>query len=190
MEESYKLKVKIGQHEFEAEGPQEAVERQFQTFSELIRPPDGEAPPEPSNSNDLTSNIIENTAQPNNTMNFSDAPDADTFKRVFHVQGDAVSLAALPRSDNRDADAALVILLGCQFYTSSPAASGAQMIENLRQSGISVDRADRVLKPYIEGDAPLIIATGIKRGSKYRLTNQGIMRARTLAKELADLIPL
>ena len=34
--DAYRLKIRIGEHEFEAEGPQEAVERQFEAFKELI----------------------------------------------------------------------------------------------------------------------------------------------------------
>src|SRR6266852_1231085 len=34
--ETFKIRVKLGDHEFEAEGPQEAVERQFETFKELV----------------------------------------------------------------------------------------------------------------------------------------------------------
>ena len=34
--ETYKLKVKIGEHEFDAEGPTDVVQRQFAVFRELI----------------------------------------------------------------------------------------------------------------------------------------------------------
>ena len=34
--ESYRIKVKIGEHEFEAEGPAEIVQSQFETFKQLI----------------------------------------------------------------------------------------------------------------------------------------------------------
>ena len=37
--ETFKIRVKVGNHEFEAEGSQEAVERQFQMFKELVGTP-------------------------------------------------------------------------------------------------------------------------------------------------------
>jgi hypothetical protein len=187
--EAYKLRVRIGQHEFEAEGPQEAVERQFQAFSELVKVPASAPVVQESDSKTLTSKIIDKAIQSNGAITYPDMVEAEAFKKIFHVEGEAVSLTVLPRTETRDADAALVILLGCQWFTSSHTASGAQMIDNLRQSGISVERADRVLKPYIEGEAPLIITTGIRRGAKYRLTNQGVARAKTLAQEMASIVP-
>ncbi len=36
MDDNYRLKIKIGQHEFEAEGPADVVREQFQVFKDLI----------------------------------------------------------------------------------------------------------------------------------------------------------
>lgn len=187
MEGAYKLKVKIGQHEFEAEGSQEAVERQFQTFSELVKLP----VPVPSQDTPKTliSKVGENSAQSNSTMTFSDALDAMMVKKIFHLDGDIVSLTVLPRTEDRDADAALVILFGYQFCASNPTVSGDQIYTSLKQSGITVDRVDRLIKPFVESATPLVLKRGIRRGVKYRLTNQGVARAKALAEEMAKLLP-
>jgi hypothetical protein len=185
--DTYKLKLKIGIHEFDAEGPRDAVEKQFSEFKEMIEK--FPASPVALRSGGLTSpgnpqlSAAEGTAAPGLST------DADSLRKIFRLQGKALSLSALPQGDSREKDAALLILLGYKLYHSVDELTGSTLLDDLKQSGYPLTRADRILEPYIEGADKLVIRTGQRRGVRYRLTNPGHQRAMQIARELAEMVP-
>ena len=48
MSEPYKIRVKLGANEFDAEGPEEVVKDQFQLFLEAVKQPVAPTPPPPA----------------------------------------------------------------------------------------------------------------------------------------------
>jgi hypothetical protein len=161
----YKLKMKIGEHEFEAEGPTDMVQAQFEAFRELVsvtpaRPtvtppptPGGGAPP----------------------------PNGDDLKldKVMRQEGRVVSLTA--RGANVE-DEIMLVLLGQKLMRDNDSVTGAEIIEGLRLTGRTVNRVDYQLDKMT--DAGDVITIGVGRARRYRLTNQGLTKGRELARTI------
>lgn len=177
--EVYKLKVKIGTHEFEAEGPEKAVQQQFGEFKDLIAKapitataPAGSIPPE-------------KPAQPSKGGQGVEYPGDAATGNLFRVEEKIVWLAVPPRGEERVADAALLILLGHKLQRSEDEVTGFEILRGLERSGYPAGtRADHIVKSFTEGTERLVVKTGQRRGTRYRLTSLGMARARTLAQEL------
>src|SRR5688500_9414749 len=101
-----KLRVKIGQHEFEAEGAPEAVAKQFEDWKALI----SATPAEPGRPSDDAFMRLSRAAEEVKTKNGSKTIPWD----VFHVDDkrDLLSLTVHPTGESRDADALLLLLWG------------------------------------------------------------------------------
>jgi hypothetical protein len=172
--ETSRIKIKIGEHEFEAEGPAELVKEQFETFKDII------------------SKVPSITAQEQNQKAVNTIiQQLDTdgipllkFEKIMHVSGRIVSLTALPTTTQ---DAALLIILGNKELRDNPSVTGQEIGDGLAQSGRPVPRVDRIMEEAIQG--AFVIKTGVKRATRYRLTNQGLVKARRLASELLATVP-
>jgi hypothetical protein len=176
--EPFRLKLKVGPHEFEAEGEQESVERQFALWRELIASPSATPPtaasPPPSPPPGPPPPI--QAMAPNIRM---------AYEKVFHHAGRIVSLTVLPTGPNKAADAALLILLGQKAFNGDDLVTGAQVMDGLKQSGVAVERADRVFGPHMDTS---VIRIGQHRAVKYRLTNVGLLHAKNLGDELLEQV--
>lgn len=165
----HRLKIKIGEHEFEASGSVETVQSQFETFAELIKTmasiskekEDEEKPP----SNDPNSNQL-------------------TLDKIMRTDGRVVSLTIQAAVR----EAILLIMLGQREFRSNELSAGTEIMDGLRQSGHgAVGRIDGTLNRLsAEG---LVITTGEHRGRRYRLTNTGIAAARQIAEEMIATVP-
>lgn len=169
-----RIKVKIGDNEFEAEGPVESVKAQFDAFKEMLS-----LMPAPMVPRSARSNVqpVENKAS-------TDTPPHISIEKILHTAGRVVSLTALPASS---VDAALLIMLGHKDMRNHLSVTGQEIGDGLAQSGRPVPRVDRVMDKAIE-DAH-VLKTGIKRGTRYRLTNQGLLKALNVAAELIQSLP-
>ena len=170
--DAYRLKIRIGEHEFEAEGPQEAVERQFEAFKELI----ASVPRKASNQN------TQDKVVPGGVKNGN--PPAKQFDNIFKVDGRVVSLTAPPKDEK---EGALVILIGQKIYRNNDTPTGSEIADGLRHSGYSIPgRVDRTLESFVsEG---LLIKMGNRKGTRYRLTNTGLPRAEAIAREIQSTV--
>src|SRR5579862_8491240 len=97
----------------------------------------------------------------------------------MHVEGRVVSLTAIPASIE---DAALLVMLGHRDLRDNVSVTGQEIGDGLAQSGRAVPRVDRVMETAIEQS--LVLKTGVKRSTRYRLTNQGLAKAVGIAKDL------
>lgn len=185
----YKLKIKIGSHEFEAEGPIESVERQFAEFRDLIL----KVAPSGRVNNDAPKRPIslgEGTGRLGAGGGWADPElEGERFLRLFVRDKNNLSLALLPQGDRREADATMLLLLGNRTFFQKDAVSAVALSTALRQSGYSVDRLDRQLNPFIGGDEALLLRSGLRRGVHYRLTNLGLARAEKVAEDLLNSVP-
>jgi hypothetical protein len=183
MDDTYRLKIKIGPNEFEAEGPAQAVQEQFQLFKEMvssapttptaypqaapvgpaIQPPPQEHPPAEEENADNSLHKI---------MQF------DNAERV-------VSLTVRPKSVE---DAILLILLGQKWMLENETVTGGMVMEGLTATGgLPVTRIDRILEKLgRDGD---VIVIGARRSKRYRLTNSGVNKAKEIANTLIFLVP-
>jgi len=178
MDTPLKLKTRIGEHEFEAEGPADVVQAQFAIFKEMcvaaastpktISPPLQEAAKE---------NLDKTPHQP-------DKPPHQPIERIMKAGGRVVSLTAKGETIE---EAVLLILLGQKDLRNNQEVTGSEIMDGLKQSGYQLDRVDRITDKL--ADAGDIITMGVHRGRRYRLTNQGLARVLNVAKEVIATVP-
>ena len=168
----YRLKMKIGVHEFEAEGSEEKVESQFQAFKELIAsiPQTAEKPQD----------------VPSDAAKAAENGNGLELDKIMQNEGRVVSLTVRAASPD---DAVLLTLLGQRQYRQNNSVTGGEIKDGLRQSGQPVDRTDRVLDRLSSDDNGLVITIGQRKGRRYRLTNAGIARAQEIARALIATVP-
>jgi hypothetical protein len=160
----YKLKVKIGEFEFEAEGPVETVKAQFEAFKELIKPSVNKTE---NSFTEIDRNLI---AQSN--------PN-----RLFSLKNHRV--VALTDHPNSTADAILLILHGQQQCRNNNAATGGEIKDGLEGSGYNGQEVSRRLRELRH--EKLIAVSGSHRAKRYQLTNEGLLRVKAILQEMPKL---
>lgn len=172
--ETTRIKVKIGENEFDAEGPTETVLAQLEVFKQLLSSASSLVKAEEEKE---AANAVENKEKTNEPPHIS-------IEKIMHAAGRVVSLTALPPSA---VDAALLVMLGHKDMRNNVSVTGQEIGDGLAQSGRPVPRVDRIMDKAIE-DAH-VLKTGIKRGTRYRLTNQGLLKALAVASDLIASLP-
>jgi hypothetical protein len=179
MDEHYRLKIKVGQHEFEAEGPADVVREQFDAWKEMIAfaPVNWSAQPQ-----------LEQVTTPSTATMTTAKPDASSIDtmldKIMRVDNRVVSLTVRANSVE---DAALLILYGQKTLRQNDAITGGEVMEGMTATGgFSMARVDRLLEKLgRDGDA---IVIGERRGKRYRLTNAGQTKARQIAADLIAIV--
>ena len=164
-----KIKIKIGDHEFEAEGPTDVVQSQFQAFKELIAAVPVTIVPPPSSGPKLNGQA----EQPKSKL-----------EKMFKTEGRIVSLTAIPQTTN---DAALLVMLGQKHFRGNDTVTGQEVGDGLDHSGVMAGRVDRIMDAFIQEGSVMKIGQG--RATRYRLTNTGMNKAVNVASQLADALP-
>lgn len=176
MENIYKLHVKLGTAEFQAEGDKDAVREQFAAFLAALN---GHARNVSADATDATESSLGGV--PDSAVETPQAPKEPTptlyglesplLERIFATDRTGlVSLRILPRTgENRDVDALLYLLYGFAVLKQQHDVISGQLLQAARQSGIQIDRVDQVLNRR----ADLVTKAGYKRGSRYGLNNRG-----------------
>lgn len=172
--ETSRIKTKIGDNEFEMEGPSEIVTAQFKSFLEQIASVPAKSTQDSAKQQDIPKQNQQDTGEK------IKAP----IEKILHVSGRVVSLTALPQSND---DAALLIMLGQKDLRGNEAVTGQEIGDGLAQSGRPVPRVDRVMESAL-ADA-MVLKSGMRRSTRYRLTNQGLVKAQNLAKGLIENLP-
>jgi hypothetical protein len=170
--ETYKLHIKVGPHEFQGEGPEEAVKKSFEDWKSLITSMPAAEVSKPMSSQSPVGN---GSIPPR---------DGDLLAKLFLLdeKRGLVTLRILPRGDDREADAALLVLFGFRQVKEQDEVLVTQLKPALKQSGCNVDRVDAVVAKYQrEG---LINKGGSGKGGKYSLTNSGVEKAANIAQGL------
>jgi hypothetical protein len=195
--EPYKLKVRIGQHEFEAEGPSEIVQKDYESFllrvesddktstnsaSEVAKNGDLEGIP----AKELTARALAGEFNLDGALDAQ--AEAQRLAKIIRREGDYLSLSAFPQGDAREGEAALLLLLGHKIFLGANEVTAVSLSQELKQSGLAIDRLDRVMNPYSEEGGSMILKTGQRRGARYRLTNLGMNKAREIAGELLKVV--
>ncbi|MGC2245918.1 MAG: hypothetical protein WA609_04880 [Terriglobales bacterium] len=170
MDNPFKLKIKVGEHEFESEGPIDVVQAQFAAFRDLIStiPPKRENLP---------------AAEEQRSAEQAPLPHLQLTK-ILKVDGRVISLTA--RCDTVD-EAVLVILLGQLEIRDNQEVTGAEIMDGLKQSGFTIGRVDKTMDKLARDGS--VITMGVNRGRRYRLTNLGKNNALGIAKEVILTVP-
>ncbi|MCI0420680.1 MAG: hypothetical protein L0312_15880 [Acidobacteria bacterium] len=175
---AYKVHVKLGQAEFSAEGPEETVKAQLASFLGLAAAQP--IPPHQINGNGH-SNGNGNGAHsaPPGESAHTDV-DPTVVARLFKEdRNGAISLRTLPKTEQRNADALLLLLWGHLVRKEQVEVRAKELIAGMRQSGVpNLTRVDEILVKY----DMYVTSGGVRRGKWYSLTNPGIECAENLAK--------
>lgn len=181
-----KLKLKIGAHEFEAEGPTELVKEQLAAFKEMIAtipsvPASGSrggaTPTFGAPSSYLTATGTSPLAAAQPALDEADFENA--LPRIMKLENRIVSLTVRASSIDQ---AVLLIVYGQKAMRNNDSVTGAEVMDGLTATGLRVPRVDRLLEKAGEnGD---VIVIGVGRAKRYRLTNTGLTKARAIAAEL------
>ena len=155
-----RIKIKIGDNEFEADGAPDDVQAQVALFTRLLG-----HKPEPAAAESIP-------------------PPPSAISQIAHVAGKVVSLNVDSESLE---NAVLVLLLGQRELRGNPLVAGTEIMAGLRSSGHVVERADHILKRHAMTGH--IVSTGRRRQRRYRLTTDGVEKARKIALELAASVP-
>ena len=180
METTHRIKIKLGDAEFDAEGPSDLINAQFSAFLEAVSkatPKAAPAPVAPPSSDTSGDAADANNAAASNAPSVS----TDTMSRVFKVN-DTVSLLAIPKSDKPAADALLVLLYGYDRMKSINAVTGTTLMKAAKQSGINVDRIDRIIGTRDE----FVNFAGAKKGRRYSLNNRGVAEAEKIIRKMME----
>lgn len=167
MDETYKLRIKIGDHEFSAEGPVDVVQAQFQAFKEMI----SAVPTQPTQQ--------QPEKEKSNDASLPHLP----LEKIIKVEGRVVSLTAKCESVD---EAVMLILLGQKEFRNNQEVTGAEIMDGLKQSGYMLGRVDTVLDKLSKEGSTITI--GVHRARRYRLTNVGHSKALTIAREVLGTV--
>jgi hypothetical protein len=178
--ETQKLKLKVGDHEFEAEGPIDVVQAQFAAWKELIASIPAKQPEKPAylSASGATAPLAE-LLQP--------SPDSVLrlpFEKIMKTEGRIVSLTA--RSETIE-ETVLLILLGQKEFRGNQEVTGSEIMDGLKQSGYMLKRVDHLMdKLSTDGH---VITIGVHRSRRYRLSNTGLTKALGIAREVIATVP-
>jgi hypothetical protein len=167
-----RLKIKVGSNEFDAEGTPEIVQAQFEFFKRLIEL-ESSAPPAPPASPKGT---LQEKTPPNSEAGSIDA----RLGEIMKAEDDVVSLTVRGLAPG---DAILLLLYGQKTLRDHDAVTSREIRADATATGEPpVNRADRLLHRAQEDGH--VIVTGQGRGKRYRLTAEGLSKARELAAAL------
>jgi hypothetical protein len=178
LQPTFKLRVKLAAHEFEAEGTPDLVTGHFETFPTLVIRMEVAA-----NEGTVDREGLWSAAPPRRPRSAKpkETPHVPPFIRVDQ-QTNALSLRMLPSGGNPPADAALLLLLGHQQIHGKDDIPVTDLTEALKQSGCPVRRLDRALSIHLRDHS--VVKSGRGKGGRYRLTNLGIKKAHLIATQL------
>ena len=190
VETPYKVRIKIGDAEFEAEGEKATVDAQFAAFLAAMSAQPKPAPaahaPQPLHASGAATAGDQGGGNGNgdgggdNGQN-GDALDSAMLKKAFSNAKDMVSLNMLPnKSSSKESDTLLMLLYGFMVLKGQEMVLGTQLIRAARQSGITLARVDRAIAKY----DTLLLKGGQRKGVKYGLNNQGQRKAKEMITEL------
>lgn len=174
--ETYRLKVKIGSHEFDAEGSPKDVKAQFEEWKKLIV------------TTSLSPSALPDVGKafPAQATGTQSSEGLQAPWGIFNIDSKRklVTLLAHPTGESRDADAALLVLYGYKQTLGQDEVPVTKLKESLEVSGLRPDRIDRTLSIHVK--AGFILKTGRAKGGRYRLTNTGYSHADAMARKLGQ----
>ena len=163
--DALKLRMKVGVHEFEAEGPRDVVIAQLETWRQLAGL---------------------GTASGASDGRTAAAGDP-ALQHVFTVDATQklLTLRASPNGRRRNGDAALLILYGYRAYFAADgeAVPATRLKAAFAASRYRMQRVDRALAPHMASD--WVRRSGRHTHQTYFLTTTGCQHAAALARQLA-----
>lgn len=176
MDDTYRLKIKIGTHEFEAEGPVQVVQAQFAVFKELVSSSAANVP---------AATAVATSSVSQSQQEIKQEPEIDgRLDKIMRLDNRTISLTVPAETPE---EAILLLLYGQKILRKNDSVTGAEVIDGIKATGgLAVNRADRHLDKL--GDSGDVIVIGERRSRRYRLTNTGLAKARQVANNKLQLV--
>ena len=187
---AYKVRVKLGPAEFEAEGPEDTVRQQLDHFYVAVTQPlhshvrQGDGGNETGKHSNKSSDSTEASSPPELEPGVKSRPDVDPkiIARLFKEKDGVVFLSALPKAEDRSGAALVLILWGYYVLKGRMELTGKELVNSGKLSGINLDRVDETLDK--KGNQRFIATGGAGRRRCYSLNNTGMEYATSLAREI------
>jgi hypothetical protein len=181
MDSSNKIKIQIGDFHLETEGSEEAIEKRLSVFKELV-----EIASKAGVSAEHSSRRSHSTESKDGSEKQGSAGRSEPsspLRRLFRVDDRVITLEAMPNGGSRDGDAFLLLLLGHKIMRGESLVLVSDLLQGLKNSGVSVDRIDTVTAIVA---SELWNKVGQRRAGKFRLTVPGEKKAREMAETLVN----
>jgi hypothetical protein len=165
------VRMKIGDAEFEADVPADSVQSMYDRFLAAVE----KKPATPA--------VKADPAKPNEQTLPGNGLDETLLARMFELRQDGVvTLRLLPKTDDREADAFLLILYGYRRLKQQDEVLATQLLAAAEYSGLSAYRPAHALASHDR----YVRRGGVKKGSWYSLNNQGVTKAEEIAAKMFD----
>jgi hypothetical protein len=176
MTEVRRIKMKIGDAEFEADVQEDSVQPMYEQFLVMLQRR-GRMPPRP-----IIDTIHEKKiASVETFISPSQSPDHEFLLRIFDMREDgAVTLKVLPTGPDTNADAMLLLLYGYYRLKNEEYVLATQLFRAAEHSGISLRRS---AKQHVR-NSRFVNRGGRRKGSHYALNNQGLAMAKEIAAKM------
>jgi hypothetical protein len=192
MSELRRLRMRIGEAEFEADVPESEVQPMYCQFLSMLerrgQPPlpllgtgaKGAQPVAGVRAQSVNGYSTEPRGEP------SGEPPADSFDeallaRIFDLRQDgAITLKVLPAGPDTHADAVLLLLYGYHRIKREHYVLVTQLFRAAEQSGIALRRP---VSQYVRNSS-FVIRGGRRKGSHYSLSREGLAVAQELTAQL------
>ena len=189
--ETLKLRIKLGEYEFEGDGAKHTILEQFEIFKDLIKL--------------MAVNGEEKTIHDNKEFRPPPLPSIHSQEPERHASNEneverhlmkifnrlpsppLLTCSVLPPGKSKEADTALLLLLGFRFLENQKEVSVLNLNQSLRKSGLSPSRLDRMLSAHTRNQ--LVLKSGKGKGGGYQLTQKGALHAKELAINISNLLP-
>jgi hypothetical protein len=170
------IKVKINGAEFEASGEPEAVKEQYAEFIKLLaQQPMNVA----ANAQAAATRVA--SSEPTDSGGGETKAVRSLMDRVFRVDGDVISLNVLPTGEDAAFNAILLLLYAHDKLGGRSAVMVDSVLKGLNQSGATYGSN---IARLIGGHAGLVTKAGVKRGTRYGLTNKGSQQAEEVLRKI------
>jgi hypothetical protein len=175
MTETKRIKMKIGDAEFEADVPADQVQPMYDQFLAALQ---NRAPAKPA-----VPASVAIPGAPDPTPLHAAAFEQSMLQRVFELRADGfVTLKLLPKGDNKEADAFLLILFGYRRLKNEEVVLATHLLRAAELSGLSAYRPAHALAAHER----YVIRGGQKKGSTYALNNQGVTKAEEITAKIFE----
>ena len=179
---AYKVHVKLGPAEFEAEGPEETVKEQLNHFYIAATQPFIQHPQNAASGNNGGSTVAVPPADTATSAGPATDVDPKIIDRLFREEDGVVVLRAKPKGEDPNGEALLLILWGYFVCKNQIEITGSELVNSCKKSGIKLERVDETLdKRSIRG---FVTTGGAGRRKSYSLTNGGMEHAASQARTI------
>lgn len=169
-----KLRFKLGEDEFDAEGPASAVLKEAAEFRKRRV---GSMEPGTSST----------SSQVKLSHSGGKLVDTKLIESLFKVDAEGnLSLRAKLPGEETEANAAILLIYGYRLLKNQDSVTAVRLISSLKISGYQVARMDRALEPYRKDGT--VMVRGAKRGRRYFLSNTGEQKGAMLARQFSQAI--